>query len=66
LGITSAFEGPDKGGFGWRGLAGYLGLIGAVKIRIRVGSWVMVTRLPHKDFNIKHSHRQAEWHKESV
>jgi hypothetical protein len=39
--------------FGFQGSARHLGLIGVVKIRIRAGSWVMVTRLPHKHLGIK-------------
>jgi hypothetical protein len=50
LGIMSRFGGPDRGDFGLRRLAGYLGLISAVKIRIGGGSGVMVTRLPQGAF----------------
>jgi len=34
----STFEGPNGGDFDLRGSVGYVGLIGAVKIRIGAGS----------------------------
>jgi hypothetical protein len=52
LGIMSRFRGLDGGDFGLRRLAGYLGLISAVKIRIRGGSRVIVTQLPQGAFRL--------------
>ena len=42
MGVFESSNGED---FDLRGSVGYIGLIGAVKIRIRVGRWVGVTRL---------------------
>jgi hypothetical protein len=48
----SRFRGLDKGDFRLRRLAGYLGLISVVKIRIREGSKVIVTQLLQGAFRL--------------
>jgi hypothetical protein len=57
--IMGAFEGPNGGDFDLRGLVGCIGLIGAVKIRIGVGSWVKVTRLLSKHLDINYGNKQG-------